>query len=152
MLREKVNEDLKDAMRAKDAGTVSTLRMVNAAIKDKDIAARPTGNADGISDGEILSLLQGMIKQRRESAAMYREGNREDLVAKEEAEIVVIERYLPRQLDAGAVEEAIIAAIGETGASAVRDMGKVMAVLKAKYAGQVDFAALGPQVKAKLGG
>ena len=152
MLREQLNDTLKTAMREKDAGTVSTLRMVLAAIKDKDIAARPSGNADGIADGDILSLLQGMIKQRRESITMYRQGNREDLAAKEEGEIQVIERYLPSQMDEAAVKAAIDAAIAETGASSIKDMGRVMGVLKAKYAGQMDFGAAGPEVKAKLGG
>ncbi len=152
MLRERLNDTLKDAMRAKEQGTVSTLRMVLAAIKDKDIAARPSGNADGIGEPEILSLMQGMIKQRRESIAMYRQGNREDLAAKEEEEIAVIERYLPQQMDAEAVKTAIDAAVAETGAASVKDMGKVMAALKAKYAGQMDFGAIGPEVKARLGG
>jgi uncharacterized protein YqeY len=152
MLRDTLNETLKDAMRAKDQATVSTLRMVLAAIKDKDIAARPSGNADGISDGEVLSLLQTMIKQRRESVTLYRQGGREDLVEKEEAEIATIERYLPQQMDEAAVAKAIDEAIAETGAASIRDMGKVMAILKTKYAGQVDMAALGPQVKGKLGG
>ena len=152
MLRDTLNETLKDAMRAKDQATVGTLRMVLAAIKDKDIAARPSGNADGISDGDVMSLLQSMIKQRRESVTLYRQGNREDLAAKEEAEIATIERFLPQQMSAAAVGEAIDAAIAETGAAGIKDMGKVMAILKTKYAGQVDMAKLGPEVKAKLGG
>ncbi len=152
MLREQLNDTLKEAMRAKEPETVSTLRMVLAAIKDKDIAARPSGNAGGIGDPEILSLLQGMIKQRRESITMYRQGGREDLAAKEEGEIAVIERYLPSQMDPAAVKAAIDAAIAEAGASSIKDMGKVMGVLKAKYAGQMDFGAAGPEVKAKLGG
>jgi uncharacterized protein YqeY len=151
MLRDRVNETLKEAMRAKDMAAVSTLRMIMAAIKDKDIAARPSGNSGGISDPEILSLLQGMIKQRRESIALYKQGNRQDLVDKEEGEIAIIERFLPQQMGADEVKAAIDAAIAETGAAGVKDMGKVMAVLKSKYAGQVDMAALGPEVKAKLG-
>jgi uncharacterized protein YqeY len=152
MLREKLNETMKDAMRAKDMATVSTVRMILAAIKDKDIAARPSGNADGIADADILSLLQGMIKQRRESITLYKQGNRQDLVDKEEAEIAAIETFLPTQLDAAATDHAIAAAIAEAGASSVKDMGKVMAALKAKYAGQLDFAQVGGMVKAKLGG
>jgi uncharacterized protein YqeY len=140
MLRDTLNETLKDAMRAKDQATVSTLRMVLAAIKDKDIAARPSGNVGGISDGEVLSLLQSMIKQRRESIVLYKQGNRADLVEKEEGEIATIERFLPQQMSAADV------------AASIKDMGKVMAILKAKYAGQVDMGALGGQVKAKLGG
>jgi uncharacterized protein YqeY len=152
MLRNRLNDTLKDAMRAKDAPTVGTLRMVMAAIKDKDIAARPSGNAGGISDDDILLLLQAMIKQRRESIVLYRQGARDDLVAKEEAEIAVIERFLPRQMGAAEIGMAIDSAIAETGATSIRDMGKVMAVLKAGYAGQVDMAALGPEVKERLGG
>jgi uncharacterized protein YqeY len=152
MLRDRLNTELKEAMKAGDSATVSTLRMVNAAIKDKDIAARPAGNADGIGEPEILSLLQTMVKQRRESVALYTQGNRPDLVAKEEAEIAVIERYLPAQMDAAAMEQAVAAAIAEAGAVSVKDMGKVMGVLKAKYAGQMDFGAVGVVVKGKLGG
>jgi len=151
MLREQVTEAMKAAMRARDADTVSTIRMVLAGIKDKDIAARPSGNATGIGDPEILSLLQSMVKQRRESIALYRQGGRDDLVAKEEAEIAVIERFLPRQMGAADTDAAIAAIIAETGATSIRDMGKVMAALKAKYAGQMDFSAVGPAVKARLG-
>jgi uncharacterized protein YqeY len=152
MLRERLNTELKEAMKAGASATVSTLRMVNAAIKDKDIAARPAGNADGIGEPEIMSLLQNMVKQRRESVAMYQQGNRADLVAKEEAEIAVIERYLPAQMDASAMAAAVDAAIAEAGATTIKDMGKVMGVLKGKYAGQMDFGAVGPLVKGKLGG
>ena len=152
MLRDRLNTELKEAMKAGDAATVSTLRLVNAAIKDKDIAARPAGNAGGIGEAEIMSLLQNMVKQRRESVTMYTQGNRPDLVEKEEAEITVIERYLPQQLDAASLAAAIDGAMAETGASSIKDMGKVMGVLKAKYAGEIDFAAAGPMVKAKLGG
>ncbi len=151
MLRERLNDTLKDAMRAKDQATVSTLRMVLAAIKDKDIAVRPAGNAEGIADPEILTLLQSMIKQRRESIAMYRQGNREDLAAKEEGEIATIEGFLPQQMGGDAVKQAIDQAVRETGAASVKDIGKVMAALKAKYAGQMDFGAIGPEVKARLG-
>ena len=126
MLRDRLNTELKEAMKAREEATVSTLRMVNAAIKDKDIAARPSGNADGIDDPAILSLLQTMVKQRRESVAMYSQGGRADLVAKEEAEITVIERYLPAQMDAAAMEKAVDAAIAEAGAGSIKDMGKVM--------------------------
>ncbi len=152
MLRDTLNETLKESMKAKDAATVSTLRMVLAAIKDKDIAARPSGNATGISDSEVLSLLQTMIKQRRESITLYKQGGREDLMDKEAGEIATIERFLPQQMDAAAMAAAVDAAIAETGASSIKDMGKVMAILKTKYAGQVDMAALGPEVKARLSG
>ncbi len=152
MLREQLTEAVKTAMLARQPETVSTLRMIQAGIKDKDIAARPSGNSSGIGDPEILSLLRSMVKQRRESIALYRQGNRADLVAKEEGEIAVIERFLPAAMDDSAMEAAIAAAIAETGAVAIKDMGKVMAALKAKYSGQMDFAAVGPMVKAKLGG
>jgi uncharacterized protein YqeY len=152
MLREQLNEALKTAMRSRDAETVGAIRLVLAAVKDKDIAARPSGNAAGIGDPEILSLLQSMVKQRRESIALYRQGGREDLAAKEEAEIAVIERFMPRALDAAETEAAIADVIAETGAVSIKDMGKVMAALKARYAGQLDFSAAGPAVKARLAG
>ncbi len=152
MLREQITEAMKDAMRAREAETLSTVRMILAGIKDKDIAARPAGNASGIGDPEILSLLQTMVKQRRESVALYAQGGRDDLVAKEQAEITVIERFLPAQMDAAATDAAITAAIAESGAASIKDMGKVMAALKAKYSGQMDFSTVGPAVKAKLGG
>lgn len=152
MLREQITEAMKDAMRAREPETLSTVRMILAGIKDKDIAARPAGNANGIGDPEILSLLQSMVKQRRESVALYAQGGRGDLVAKEEAEIAVIERFLPQQMDAAEADAAITAAIAEAGASSIKDMGKVMAALKAKYSGQMDFSTVGPAVKAKLGG
>lgn len=150
MLREDITEAMKTAMRERDSATVSTLRMILAGVKDKDIAARPA-NTSGIGDPEILSLLQAMVKQRRESAALYKQGNRQDLVDKEESEIVVIERFLPQQMSAAEVDAAIDAAIDEAGATSIKDMGKVMAGLKARYSGQMDFAAVGPAVKAKLG-
>lgn len=152
MLREQVTEALKVSMRERDQETVSTLRMILAGVKDKDIAARPSGRTDGINDSEILGLLQGMVKQRRESIALYRQGNRPDLVAKEEAEIVVIERFLPKQMTPAEVDAAIAAIIAETGAQSIKDMGKIMGELKSRYSGQMDFSAVGPAVKAKLGG
>ncbi|GIL39564.1 GatB/YqeY domain-containing protein [Roseiterribacter gracilis] len=152
MLRATLTDAMKTALREKDSATLSTVRLILAALKDKDIAARPAGNADGISDGDIGAMLQNMIKQRRDSIALYEQGNRPELVAKEQAEIAVIERFLPSQMDAAAVDAAIAAAVAETGAASVRDMGKVMAVLKSKFAGQMDFAAASAQVKAKLGG
>jgi uncharacterized protein YqeY len=152
MLREQITEAMKDAMRAREPETLSTVRMILAGIKDKDIAARPAGNAGGIGDPEILSLLQTMVKQRRESVALYAQGNRADLVAKEQAEIAVIERFLPQQMGAAETDAAIVATIAESGAASIKDMGKVMAALKAKYSGQMDFSTVGPAVKAKLGG
>ena len=152
MLREQITEAMKDAMRAREPDTLSTVRMILAGIKDKDIAARPGGNSSGIGDPEILSLLQSMVKQRRESVTLYAQGNRADLVAKEQGEIAVIERFLPKQMDAAETDAAITAAIAESGAASIKDMGKVMAALKGKYSGQMDFSAVGPAVKAKLGG
>ena len=151
MLRTTLNDALKDAMRNRDQRAVSTLRMVLAQLKDRDIAARPSGNADGIGDDQILTLLQGMVKQRRESIALYRQGGRDDLVAQEEGEIEVIERFLPRQMDEAEMNAAIAAVIAETGAGSVKDMGRVMAALKQRHAGQMDFARAGALVKAALG-
>lgn len=151
-LRLKLNADLKQAMLAKEAVRVSTLRLVLAALKDKDIAARPSGVADGIPDEQILGLLQGMIKQRRESIEQYEKGNRPDLVAQEQAEIGVIEAYLPQQMGEAEVAAAVAALIQETGASSIKDMGKLMAALKQRYAGQMDFARAGAVVKQKLAG
>lgn len=152
MLRERFKEDLKDAMRAKDQRVVSTIRLITAALKDRDIAARPSGNADGISDADILSLLQGMIKQRRESAELYEKGGRPELAAQENEEIAVIERYLPKQMSADEVRDAIAAAVASTGAQSVKDMGKVMAALKAEFAGRMDFSKVGGDVKKALSG
>jgi hypothetical protein len=150
MLREDLNEALKTALKERDQKSVSTLRMVLAALKDKDIAARPKGITQ-IPDAEILSLLQGMIKQRRESIVLYQQGGRTDLVDGETAEIAVIERFLPQQLDEAGMSAAITDAIAATGAAGIKDMGKVMAELKAKHAGTMDFSRAGPLVKAQLG-
>jgi uncharacterized protein YqeY len=152
MLRASLQETMKTAMREKDAATLGAVRLILAALKDKDIAARPSGNADGISEPEILSMMQGMIKQRRESVTMFRQGNREELAAKEEAEIAVIERFLPKQMNDAETAAAVDAVVTETGAASIKDMGKVMAGLKARFAGQMDFAKAGPAVKARLGG
>ena len=150
MLRESLNEALKTALKDRDQKSVSTLRMVLAALKDKDIAARPKG-IDKIPDAEILGLLQSMIKQRRESIVLYEKGGRADLVEGESGEIAVIERFLPKQMDEAAMQDAIKQAIAATGAAGVKDMGKVMAELKAKHAGAMDFSKAGPLVKAELG-
>jgi uncharacterized protein YqeY len=150
-LRDQFTEQLKAAMRAGDAPRVSTLRMILAKLKDTDIAARPKG-IQQVPEEEIVAMLRGMAKSRRESVDLYRRGNRPDLVAKEEAEIAVIESFLPQQLDEAATERAIAAAIAETGASGVKDMGRVMAALKAKHAAALDLARVGPLVRAKLGG
>lgn len=151
MLRDDITNAMKDALRAKDSETLGAVRMVMAKLKDADIAARPSGNADGISDEQIFSLLQGMVKQRRESIVLYEQGKRQDLVDKEKAEIVVIERFLPKQMDETAMKDAAAKAIAATGASGVKDMGKVMGALKKDYAGQMDFSLAGPIVKGLLG-
>ncbi|PTE20891.1 glutamyl-tRNA amidotransferase [Cereibacter changlensis JA139] len=150
-LRNRLQEALKEAMRAKQADRLSTLRLINAAIKDRDIAARVDG-ADGmVPDEEITGILGKMVKQRLESARAYEEGGRLELAEKEREEITVIEEFLPRQLTPDEVEAAISAAIAEAGATTIRDMGKVMAVLKGRYTGQMDFGSVGPRVKDRLG-
>ncbi len=149
-LRTKVTEGIKTAMREKDQLRLSTLRLINAAVKDQDIAARAKGNADGVDDGEVLAILAKMVKQRQESARAYEEGGRLELAEKEQAEITVIEEYLPRQLSEDEAAAAVDAAIAEAGADSIRDMGRVMGALKGKYAGQMDFGAVGPMVKARL--
>lgn len=150
-LRERVNAGLKDAMRNKQSERLSTLRLITAAIKDRDIATRSEGSTEGASDADVLQILGKMVKQRQESARAYEEGGRLELAAKELAEIEVLEEFLPRQLDAAEVDKAISAAITSTGATGIRDMGKVIASLKAKYTGQMDFGVVGPKVKARLG-
>lgn len=149
MLRTRLSSDLKEAMRAKEAARLATLRLILAAIKDRDIAARGEGaeGAAGVSDAEILAVLARMIKQRQDSARLYEEGGRPELAERERAEIAVIEGYLPRQLSEEETRLAIEAAIAETGAASVRDMGRVMAHLKARHTGQMDFAKAGAAVK-----
>ncbi|WP_298861510.1 GatB/YqeY domain-containing protein [uncultured Sulfitobacter sp.] len=149
-LRTRIATDLKQAMKDKAAERLSTLRLVNAAIKDKDIDARAEGNEDGVGDAEVLAILGKMAKQRLESARAYEEGGRLDLAERERAEILVIEEFLPRQLDEAETIAAVNAAVAETGANSIRDMGKVMGVLKAKYTGQMDFGRVGPQIKDRL--
>lgn len=149
-LRTKIGAALKDAMKAKDAARLSTLRLINAAIKDREIALRVDGEEAVISESEIQAILAKMVKQRQESAKTYEEGGRLDLAQSEEAEIVIIEEFLPRQLDEDETKAAIDAAIAESDASSIRDMGKVMGLLKEKYMGQMDFGLAGPQVKARL--
>ncbi|QUS34926.1 GatB/YqeY domain-containing protein [Falsirhodobacter algicola] len=149
-IRDKLQAALKDAMRAKEAERLSTLRLINAAIKDRDIAARAEGE-DAVSDSDILAVLGRMVKQRQESARVYEEGERPELAARERAEIKVIEEFLPRQLSSAEITAAIEDAVAETGATSLRDMGRIMAILKAKYTGQMDFGAVGAQIKARLG-
>jgi len=150
-LRKRITDGIKTAMRDKDAARLSTLRLINAAVKDQDIAARGKGNADGVSDDEVLAILGKMVKQRQESARAYEEGGRLELAEQEREEIAIIEDYLPRQLSEAEVEAAVAEAISETGAESIRDMGRVMGALKSKYTGQMDFGAVGPMVKARLG-
>jgi uncharacterized protein YqeY len=149
-LRERITNGLKDAMREKDAARLSTLRLINAAIKDQDIAARGAGKTEGVDEGEILAILAKMVKQRIDSANVYEEGGRLELAEKERAEIKVIEGFLPRQLSEAEIAVAIDAAIEQTGASSIRDMGRVMGALKAAYAGQMDFGAAGALIKERL--
>lgn len=150
-LRDRINTALKTAMKERKAVRLSTLRLINAAIKDRDIAARTSDDGpDGVTDAEVRQILGRMIKQRQESARAYEEGGRLELAESERAEIGVIEEFLPRQLTEAEVEGAIDAAIRETGASSIRDMGRVMGLLKERYTGQIDFGAAGPKVKARL--
>ena len=150
MLRPKFHEELKRALQAKDDVSIATVRLIIAAMKDRDIAARTKGKHDGISDDEILSMMQGMIKQRRESAEMYEKGGRKDLVDRELAEVKVIERFLPKQMNDKEVEAAITTAILGAGACGIKDMGRVMNELKTKFSGQMDFTKVSSQVKEKL--
>ena len=149
-LRDRVNEALKQAMKNKEAARLATLRLINAAIKDQDIARRGEDGDGGVSDSDILGILGKMTKQRQESVRAYEEGGRLDLAEREADEIKVIEEFLPRQLDEEEISEAIDKAIADTGASSIRDMGKIMGQLKEKYTGQMDFGAVGPRVKEKL--
>ena len=150
MLREKLTEAMKDAMRAKDQAALGTIRLILAKLKDVDIAARTEASREGVADDKILSMMQGMIKQRNESIALYEKGGRADLAEKEKAEIAVIERFLPQQMDEAAVEAAVREAIAAAGATSIKDMGGVMAALKGKYAGQMDFAKASAAVKKAL--
>lgn len=154
-LRDTLTTALKEAMKARAADRLSTLRLINAAIKDRDIASRggaedEQGASGAVGDDEILAILAKMIRQRQESARAYEEGGRLELAEKERAEISVIEEFLPRQLDPAEVAAAIDAAIAETAAASLRDMGRVMAHLKARHAGEMDFGAVGALIKARL--
>jgi uncharacterized protein YqeY len=152
MLRQQLNDALKAAMLAKDARTVSTVRLILAALKDRDIAARSRGVMDGITEDEIMQMLSSMIKQRRESISLYEQGGRLELAQQEQDEIVIIERFLPRQLSEAEVAETVAAVVAEVGAQGIKDMGRVMAALKERYAGQMDFAKASGVVKKTLGG
>ncbi len=149
MLRDDMNNALKEAMKAKNERAVSTLRMVNSTLKNADIEARGSAKPP-LGDAEVLSILQKMIKQRQESVEMYKKGERADLVKQEEEEIAIISAYLPRQMSDAEMTTAIEAAIKDTGAVGMKDMGKVIGSLRAKYAGQMDFGKASGLVKAKL--
>jgi uncharacterized protein YqeY len=148
-LREQFTDQLKASMKAGDQARTATLRLILARLKDVDIAARPKG-VERVSDEEVLAMLRGMVKSRRESVELYRQGNRPELAAKEEAEIAVIESFMPRQMSEAEMEQAVAEAVSATGAASIKDMGRVMAALKTKHAGSLDMAKAGPLVKAKL--
>ncbi|MBP9183006.1 MAG: GatB/YqeY domain-containing protein [Fuscovulum sp.] len=150
-LRDRLQAALKDAMKAKQADRLSTLRLINAAIKDRDIASRGDGGPEMVSDADITAIMGRMVKQRQESARAYEEGGRLELAEGELQEIVVIQEFLPRQMTGEEVEAAIAAAIAETGAASIRDVGRVMGVLKGRHAGQMDFGAVGALVKGRFG-
>ena len=150
MLRARLNDDLKNALKAKDQLAVATLRLILAALKDRDIAARGKGNSDGVNDEQILELLKKMVRQRRDSIEAYRNGGRQDLAEREAAEIEVIKRFLPEELDEAAVQSAIEQTIAELQASSVKDMGKVIGTLKERYAGRMDFGKASQLVKQRL--
>ena len=149
-LRQQLNDAMKEAMKAKDAKRLATLRLVLAALKDRDIAARTETSRDLLGDDEILSLLAKMIKQRDESATAFDAGNRPELAAGEREEIAIIRSFMPAQMDEAGMKQAIAAVIAELGASSIKDMGKVMAAMKERYAGQMDFARASAIIKEAL--
>ena len=149
-MRARVNSALKQAMKDKAAARLATLRLINAAIKDREIAQRGDGEEVQVTDADVLAILGKMVKQRQESARVYEEGGRLDLAEREMAEMSVIEEFLPRQLSEDEVSSAIEKAVAETGADSIRDMGKVMGELKARHTGQIDFGKVGPLVKKRL--
>ena len=150
MLRSRLTESMKDAMRSKDVRSLGTIRLILAALKDRDIAARSKGNYDGIAEDEILQMFNGMIKQRRESISLYEQGGRCELAQKEQEEIEVIQRFMPKQMDDAAMTAAVKDAIAAVEAKGLKDMGRVMAVLKEKFAGQMDFTSASATVKQSL--
>jgi len=150
MLRQAFTDRLRQAMKARETLVVSTIRLILAGLKDRDIAARGRGNAEGLSDAEIQRMLQAMIKQRRESITLYQQGNRGDLAQREREEIAVIESFLPSQLDQADIEAAVIAVIRETGAVGMKDMGRIMGMLRERHEGVIDFALAGTIVKRLL--
>jgi uncharacterized protein len=150
MLRQRLNDDLKAAMKSRDQRATSTLRLILAALKDRDIAARERGITNGVDEPEIIDLLQKMVRQRQESITMFQKGGRQELVDQEQGEINIIERYLPKKMSEGETNAAIAAVVEELDASSIKDMGRVMAALKERYAGRMDFGKVGAQVKQKL--
>ena len=151
-LRAQLNDAMKEAMKAKDAKRLATVRLILAALKDRDIAARTETSKDLVGDDDILTLLAKMIKQREESAAVYRQGGRPELAENEESEIAVIRTFMPKQMDEAEMKAALQAVIAETGAASIKDMSKVMAVLKERYAGQMDFSKASAATKDALSG
>jgi len=151
MLRERLGEDLKTAMRAREQRAVSTIRLVLAELKLRDISAREKGNMTGVGEPEIVDMMQKLVRQRRDSIEAYEKGGRPDLVQQEAEEIAIIERYLPKGLSDEETAKAIAEAIAATGATTVKDMGRIIARLKEQYAGRMDFGKVGPLVKQKLG-
>jgi uncharacterized protein YqeY len=149
-LRQTLNDAMKEAMKAKDARRLATVRMILAALKDRDIAARSEANRDLVPDDDILTLLAKMVKQREESAAVYLQGGRPELAQNEQDEIAVIRSFMPKQMDETEARAAIAAVVAELGAASVKDMGKVMGALKERYAGQMDFGKASGQVKEAL--
>ena len=152
MLRDDISAALKESMKAKNARAVSTLRLILAAIKDRDIAARSEGNADGIGDDEVMRVLQTMVKQRQESIKLYEQGGRQDLVDQESAEIDIIRSFLPAPMSADEIAAAVDTAIGELGAASIKDMGRTMAHLREHYAGRMDFGRASGLLKERLAG
>jgi len=150
MIRQRLNESLKEAMRARDTVGLSTVRLILAALKDRDIAARSKGNTDGIAEDEVLSLLQTMVKQRRESIQLYEQGGRLDLAEQERAEIEVLQGFLPAQMDEQAIRSAVDTVIREQAATSLKDMGRIMSALRDKYAGRMDFGRASGIVKSNL--
>ena len=151
MLRQRLNDDLKAAMKSRDQRATSALRLILAALKDRDIAARDRGITNGVDEPEIIDMLQKMVRQRQESIAMFQKAGRQELVDQEQGEINIIERYLPKKMSEEETNAAITGVVAELGASTIKDMGRVMAALKERYAGRMDFAKVGQQVKQKLG-
>ena len=146
-LKDKITQDMKDAMKSGDKDRLGVIRLILAALKQKEVDERIV-----LDDAQVLAILDKMLKQRRESVAQFTQGNRQDLVDKEEAEIKVIQAYMPAQLSDGELEQLVAAAVAESGAASVKDMGKVMGILKPKVAGKADMSAVSAKIKAKLGG